>query len=173
MKKMQQLREHLISSISQLQTNPDQLEMKVTAGTPACGMGTNLNIEYRYTTQLTIYDFSHDVDIVMIPLLIWLSEHQSELLVDPNKAKTSINIEMDVIDNSKADVRITFPLTERHLVKAIDGKLQVEVPAEPQYDAFWPQQSLTLEDQDGTPLVTFTTADEQGSALTMPFPTKR
>ncbi|OUY08704.1 phage tail protein [Acinetobacter populi] len=173
MKKIQQLREYLINSIAGLKTNPDTMQIKAMSGNPVCSMGNNLNIEYRYNVELILVDFANDLDLLMIPLLVWISEHQSDLLVNPDKAKTTINFEMDVIDNSKVDIRVTFPLTERHIINNNDGQLNINVPAEPQYQPFWPAQTLELQDQEGSTLVSFQTADQKGAALEMPFPTKR
>ena len=174
MKKIQQLREHLIAQISHFQTNPDGFTIRADTGVPICSMGNNLSIEYRYTVQILFLDYADDIDSIMIPLMLWLSTHQSELLVDPVKAKTAITFEIDVIDNSKCDIMIRLPLTERHIAqKNQDGSLNITVPDEPQYETNLPADSFQSSDQNGNLLFEWQSTNDTSLAVHLPFPTKK
>lgn len=173
MKKLQQLREFLIHSVYELKNDPDRLLLKAESGVPVCSMGDNLSTEYRYTARIMILDFASDIDAIMIPILIWISEHQNELLVNPEIAKSAINFEIDVIDNSKVDIAITIPLTERHIASIDEnGIININVPPEPQYEPFWPSQEYELQDNAGNTFARWTSADKTGSALSVPYPSK-
>jgi hypothetical protein len=143
--KPQNLRDHLLGAISELRHNPDRLLVFVDQGTVRSTAAAGLSFEYSYNLQLILTDFAGSPDAVVVPLLAWLLVNQSELLTNLELAKDSIKFEVDVLDNSKVDMAISLPLTERVLVKRQDnGQLLITYPGEPQYTEQLPAQSYQL-----------------------------
>lgn len=96
-----------------------------------------MSFEYGYQLQIILTDFAGHPDTVMLPLLTWVRVHQSELLANLDKSAEGITFEADVIDQSKVDMSITLPLTERVVVrKRDDGGFDLSRPPEPQYNAY-------------------------------------
>ena len=72
----------------------------------------------------------------MLPILGWLSVHQTDLLENLDKVKNGIQFEADILDKHKVDLSITLALTERVVVgKDEQGLTTVRHPNEPQYVA--------------------------------------
>lgn len=135
MKKPESLRDHLLASIPELRRNPDRLLVFVDNGSMRSTAALGLSFEYSYTLNLILTDFAGHPDAVAIPLFAWVLVNQRELMENLEKGKDAIKFEADILDNSKVDLSITLPLTERVIVKRLDdGTLQVSHPAEPVVD---------------------------------------
>lgn len=133
MNKPDQLRRHLLASVSELRHNPDRLLVFIDNGKIRCTAAQTLSFEYSFDLQVIITDFAGHPDSVMLPLLGWLSVHQSELLENLNKAADGIQFEADILDNSKVDMSLTLPLTERVVVGKDDqGNTTIRHAGEPQ-----------------------------------------
>lgn len=133
MNKPESLRKHLLVTVSELKHNPDRLLMFIDNGKVRCTAAASLSFEYSFDLQIILTDFAGHPDSVMLPVLGWLSMHQSELLENLNKSADGIRFEADILDNSKVDMSLTLPLTER-VVVGQDGKGNTTVrhPGEPQ-----------------------------------------
>ena len=71
----------------------------------------------------------------MLPLFDWVRTHQHELLVNTEKSKEAFKFETEILSNHTVDLSLTFPLTERVIVKRQgDGTLDISFPDEPQYE---------------------------------------
>ena len=87
----------------------------------------------------------------MLPILGWASVNQSELLENLDKSAEGIKFEADVLDNSKVDLSIRLPLTERVIVgRDAEGNTTITHPGEPQrvanyHDPAWRPGSLGLD----------------------------
>lgn len=137
MNKPNSLREHLLSAVPDLATNPDRLLTFIDKGKVRCTAAPTLSFEYEYSLQLILTDFAGHPDTVMLPILGWVRVNQAELLVNLDKSKDGLKFEVDILDGSKVDMAITLPLTERVLVKLNDqGKYDVSHPAEKGYDMY-------------------------------------
>lgn len=172
MNKPNSLRAHLLSAIPELRHNPDRLLIQIDKGNIRSTAASGLSFEYSYTLNLLITDYAGHPDAVAIPLLAWLLVNQSELLTNIEKGKTAIKFEADVLDNSKVDLAIELPLTERVIVKSQgDGTLNVTHADEPQYTEQLPS-TLMQAYADGALLAEWTTpaADPNGLALETPHP---
>lgn len=168
MNKPQSLREHLLGAITELRHNPDRLLVFVDQGTVRSTAAAGLSFEYSYNLQLILTDFAGSPDAVVVPLLAWLLVNQSELLTNLELAKDSIKFEVDVLDNSKVDMAISLPLTERVLVKRQEnGQLLISYPPEPQYTEQLPAQTYQLT-AGGEVLAEWTSAEPAGLALESP-----
>ncbi|WP_130932214.1 phage tail protein [Pseudomonas sp. Sample_24] len=135
MNKPESLRKHLLDSIPELRHNPDRLLVFIDNGTMRSTAAPGLSFEYAYTLNLILTDFAGHPDAVAIPLFAWVLVNQRELMENLERGKDAIAFEADVLDNSKVDLSIKLPLTERVIVKRQDdGKLVVNHPAEPLVD---------------------------------------
>ncbi|MGB6213589.1 phage tail protein [Pseudomonas mandelii] len=132
MNKPDSLRTHLLSTIAELKHNPDRLLMFIDNGKVRCTAAASLSFEYSFDLQIILTDYAGHPDSVMLPVLGWLSVHQSELLENLNKSADGIQFEADILDNSKVDMSLTLPLTERVVVgKDNEGKTTIRHPGEP------------------------------------------
>jgi len=133
MNKPESLRAHLLATVAELKHNPDRLLIFIDNGKIRCTAAASLSFEYSFDLQVILTEFAGHPDSVMLPLLGWLSVNQSELLENLNKSAEGIQFEADILDNSKVDLSLTLPLTERVVVgKDADGNTTVRHPGEPQ-----------------------------------------
>ena len=116
MNKPEHLRAHLLSTIAELKHNPDRLLIFIDNGKVRCTAATSLSFEYSFDLQIILTDYAGHPDSVMLPILGWASVNQSELLENLDKSAEGIKFEADVLDNSKVDLSIRLPLTERVVV---------------------------------------------------------
>jgi len=139
MNKPESLRAHLVAAVPELKRNPDRLLTFVDNGSMRSTAAPGLSFEYSYTLNIILTDFAGHPDAIAIPLFAWVLVNQRELMENQEKGRDAIKFEADILDNSKVDLSITLPLTERVIVKRMDdGTLQVDHPQEPQLDEFFP-----------------------------------
>lgn len=135
MKKPGSLREHFLRLIPELKHNPDRPMIFIGNGTLRSTVAHGLSFEYSYTLNINLTDYAGHPDAVAIPLFAWVQVNQRELMENLVRGKEAIGFEADVLDNSKVDLSIKLPLTERVVVKTLeDGSLSVDHPAEPVVD---------------------------------------
>ncbi|UUC83861.1 phage tail protein [Stutzerimonas stutzeri] len=151
MNKPSALRAHLLAAVPELHKNPDRLLVFIDNGTIRSTAAPGLSFEYSYTLNIILTDYAGHPDAVAIPLLAWLLVNQPELLTNLEKGKTAIAFEADVLDNSKVDLSLKLPLTERVIVrKQDDGSLQVSHPNEPElFEETFTLEGLRLETPSG------------------------
>ena len=151
MNKPSALRAHLLAAVPELHKNPDRLLVFIDNGTIRSTAAPGLSFEYSYTLNIILTDYAGHPDAVAIPLLAWLLVNQPELLTNLEKGKTAIAFEADVLDNSKVDLSLKLPLTERVIVKKQDdGSLQVSHPNEPElFEEAFTLDGLRLETPSG------------------------
>ena len=139
MNKPESLRAHLVAAVPELKRNPDRLLTFVDNGSMRSTAAPGLSFEYSYTLNIILTDFAGHPDAVAIPLFAWVLINQRELMENQEKGRDAIKFEADILDNSKVDLSITLPLTERVIVKRMpDGTLHVDHPQEPQLEPHFP-----------------------------------
>lgn len=116
MRKPVELRAFLQQHIPHLAKHPDKLLVFVEKGAVATKLGRGLGFEYHYTLQLVFADYADPADTITVPLLVWISTHQPDLIADTTKRDQAIRIEAEIIDHKSADIAITLDLSERVLV---------------------------------------------------------
>jgi hypothetical protein len=141
MKKLQMLRDHLLSALPTLAANPDRLLTFIEDGNLRYYRGPTLAHEYQCPVRITILDYTGDLDAVIIPMLAWLERYQPEI-----EPENGIRIEAEILSNAAWDIAITVNLTER-VVTRIDcetGRIEADhrVPEFPQDSC--PPQSWEL-----------------------------
>ena len=144
MKKPNQLREHLLQGLPHLAKNPDRLLIFVDEGRTVNTLANGLSFEYRYTLNLIITDFSEDLAGLMVLIYAWLRLNQPELMANLDKSRDSVKFVADILDNSRVDLSITLPLTERVIVKEVDGQAVYDYPAEPYATAVKPSMKVDI-----------------------------
>ncbi|SDU88008.1 phage tail protein [Pseudomonas mucidolens] len=133
MNKLESLRTHLLATVAEFKHNPDRLLIFIDNGKVRCTNAASLSFEYSFDLQIILTEFAGHPDSVMLPLLGWLSIHQTELLESLDKVNTGIQFEADILDKDKVDLSISLALTERVVVATDDqGNITVTHPGEPQ-----------------------------------------
>ncbi|HDL7773031.1 TPA: phage tail protein [Yersinia enterocolitica] len=125
------LRQALTDCLPLLQTNPERLKMFVDGGRIVSTLAPSLSFENQYTLTLFIEDFPSDVDYLFVPILAWLREHQPDIMATEEKRRTGFIHKVDVMSDVLSDIRIDLQLTERAIVKEVDGALHVNHALEP------------------------------------------
>ncbi|MBS0057094.1 phage tail protein [Yersinia sp. Marseille-Q3913] len=125
------LRQALTDSLQLFQTNPERLKMFVDGGRIVSTLAPSLSFENQYTLTLFIEDFPDDVDYLFVPILAWLREHQPDIMATEEKRRTGFIHKVDVMSDVLSDIRIDLQLTERVIVKELDGALHVNHALEP------------------------------------------
>lgn len=132
------LRDHLAAAIPELARDPDRLLVFIKDGSVVATYAPGLSFEYRYTLHMIVTDFAGHPDAIMVPLLEWLTRHQSELLANPD-LRERIAFDAELLANDKVDLEIKLPLTERVGVHArTGGGYDVEHYPEPELEAALP-----------------------------------
>lgn len=169
MKKPQALREYLLNAIPDLSPDQDRLLIFTENGNLRSTMVGGYSFEMEYTLDMTITDYAGDVDLLGFVLFTWIATNQSELMANHEKGKQAITFEAELIDNTKYDLNIKIPLSERVIAKRnAEGKYDLSYPGEPQYTEFGPPTEFTVMDPTGTELASWTTIKKEGWALDMP-----
>lgn len=107
------LRAALVSTVPDLERNPEKLSIFIDKGRIASRLGPTPAFEYRYRLNAVLLDYRGHPDSVMIALLLWIRIHQSELLANQGKGENAIVFEADIIDANTIDLSIELELTER------------------------------------------------------------
>ncbi|EPG6645815.1 phage tail protein [Pseudomonas aeruginosa] len=172
MNKPNSLRAHLLEAVPELSKNPDRLLVFIDNGSIRSTVAHGLSFEYSYTLNVILTDFAGHPDAVAIPLLAWVLVNQHELLANQEKGKTAIQFEADVLDNSKVDLSIKLPLTERVIVKKQEGgALVVTHPDEPQLEPFLEAGNWQLY-AEGMLLAEWQSTVQDGGDLASPHPVR-
>lgn len=152
MNKPESLRAHLLATVPGLKKNPDRMMVFIDNGIMRSTAAVGLSFEYSYTLNLIFTDYADHPDAIAIPLFAWILVNQRELMENLERSKDAVAFEVDVLDNSKVDLSIKLPLTERVIVKRQDdGNLVVNHPPEPVVDDeqfFTPGLDLLTPDGD-------------------------
>src|SRR5690554_4234186 len=90
MKKLEDLRKHVIANVPRLKRNPDKLLTFIEDGNIEFWPGANLSHMYTLPIRLIVLDYAGSVDDIIILILAWLKvrerseEHTSELQSRPH-----------------------------------------------------------------------------------------
>ncbi|MDP2128189.1 MAG: phage tail protein [Pseudohongiella sp.] len=130
MEKLKALRKHLIERVPGLKKNPDRLLTFVEEGAVEFHRGANLSHEYTLPVRIVLTDYSGSLDLVMLPLLQWLSTFQPNIV--PAEA---VRLDAEILSNTAMDLSLQVTLTERvvAIVDCAAGKIQVD-HRKPEFD---------------------------------------
>ena len=148
MKKPDSLRSHILAAVKELQRDPERMLIFTDKGNVRCTGASGLSFEYVYDLNFILTEYAGELDAVMIPLLDWVRINQSELIMNLDKSKEAFKFETVILNNNTVDLSLTFPLTERVIVKRKDdGTLDVTFPEEPQHEDLLDTRSMQLIDR--------------------------
>lgn len=135
MNKPGSLRKHFLRLKPELKHNLNRLMVFIDNSTLRSTMAQGLLFEYSYTLNIILTDYAGHPDAVAIPCSPGVQVNQRKLMRNLVSGKETIGFEADVLDNSKVDLSIKLPLTERVVAKTLeDGSLSVDHPTEPAVD---------------------------------------
>ncbi|HET6536726.1 MAG TPA: phage tail protein [Sphingopyxis sp.] len=112
MKKLNSLRECLTAALPELARNPDALAIYADDGTIATRDGPNYGFEMRYTATVTLLDCNYAPAQIFLPIVIWLREHQREVIQNHQTGTERIRFDVQPVDHAAVDVEIKLPLSE-------------------------------------------------------------
>ncbi|MEB7556413.1 phage tail protein [Kluyvera cryocrescens] len=131
MLKPDSLRKALTDAVPVLRTSPDMLRLYVDNGQIASTLATSLSFEKRYTLNVVVTDFTGELDLLLVPVLAWLREHQPDIMTTDEGRKKGFTWIADINNDSSSDISISLMLTERTLVKQVDAALHINNIPEP------------------------------------------
>ncbi|WP_455427529.1 phage tail protein [Dryocola sp. LX212] len=138
MNKPQSLRSALNKAVPYARDNPDKLHLFVDNGALVATGASSMSWEYRYTLNVVIEDFSGDQNLLMAPVLLWLSENQQDAISNPELREKLFTFEVDILRNDICDISLNLQLTERVLVNTDGSVSSVEAVEEPdQPEEMW------------------------------------
>lgn len=114
MRKLDALRELLIRVVPSLKADPAKLAVFADQGRIALRAGSP-SFEYRYTANLVVEELAGDVDLIIVPIIAWIAQHQPELL--QRQDSEPFGFEAETLSKDLIDLSITIDLTERVEVK--------------------------------------------------------
>lgn len=125
------LKNAIFKSVPLLRDNPDMLHMFVDGGTINATLATSLSFENRYTLDIVVTDYSGDLNLLIVPVNVWLREHQPDIMTTEEGKKRGFTYVADINNDDSKDVRMSLQLTERTIVKETDRRLTVTPLDEP------------------------------------------
>lgn len=137
MNKPTQIRELLQAALPQLRQNPERLILTLGDGRIVASGASSLSFEWQYQLSIGVIDFAGHPDMLLVPLLAWLRQHQPELFTNPDRRENAIKFESELLAGDLYDLMITTPLTERVIVTKTEegiGWRHVPEPPEDPYD---------------------------------------
>lgn len=131
MKKPETLRRDLEASIPHLRKHPDALHVFIEDGAIASKQGASLSYEWRYKLTLLFTDFVDSPDTIVVPLLVWLSTNQPDILADADRRYKAISFQSEVINHDAIDIEFKLDLSEAVVVNAVSGGFECRHLDEP------------------------------------------
>ncbi|MFM2041553.1 MAG: hypothetical protein RLY86_129 [Pseudomonadota bacterium] len=129
MRKLNDLRRHLLDSPLPPALRPDQLLTFAERGQliSHAGMPGTQNRDYQlsYHGHLLVTDFAGDANALFFVVLRWYQQHQ------PGAAPDAVNWHADIIDTKKVDISLRLPLTESVTVTEEHGGTRLTPDQEP------------------------------------------
>lgn len=129
MKKAYSLRAFLANAVPELREQPERLRMFVEGGHVVSTGSDSLSFIYRYTVRAVVIDFGADLDLLTVPVLLWLREHEPELLGNKERRENDIRFDVELLNGQALDLVVQIDLTERVVVKdeVVDGRNRLTV----------------------------------------------
>lgn len=125
------LRKALFKSVPLLRDNPDMLHMFVDGGVINATLATSLSFENRYTLDIVVTDYIGDLNLLIVPVNVWLREHQPDIMTTEEGKKRGFTYVADINNDDSKDVRMSLQLTERTIIKEDNRRLNVTPLDEP------------------------------------------
>lgn len=143
MKKPNHLRAAIAELLPETARDPDRLAMWVERGSMRATINKQRGFSWEYDLIIVAENFAEDPAALFFIVVEWLRTQQPDLLA-PNAE--GIPFEVNVIDDSTVDVRITLSLREIVTVELVGGKPRFITADEPA--PMFPDE-VSLRDYDG------------------------
>jgi len=131
MNKPKSLRNALNEAVPYVRNNPDKLHLFVDNGSLVATGASSMSWEYRYTLNVVIEDFSGNQNLLMAPVLLWLTANQPDAINNRELREKLFTFDVDILRNDVCDISLNLQLTERVLVSTDGGMSSVEAMPEP------------------------------------------
>lgn len=131
MNKPQSLRNALNEAVPYVRNNPDKLHLFVDNGSLVATGASSMSWEYRYTLNVVIEDFSGNQNLLMAPVLLWLTANQPDAINNRELREKLFTFDVDILRNDVCDISLNLQLTERVLVSTDGGMSSVVAVPEP------------------------------------------
>ncbi len=131
MNKPQSLRSALNEAVPYVRNNPDKLHLFVDNGSLVATGASSMSWEYRYTLNVVIEDFSGNQNLLMAPVLLWLTANQPDAINNRELREKLFTFDVDILRNDVCDISLNLQLTERVQVSTDGGMSSVEAVPEP------------------------------------------
>lgn len=131
MRKPAELRAAITAAVPDLKRNPEKLHLFVEEGRVVATGARTISFEYQYTLSLLVTDFAASADTITVPVLAWLRENQSDLFHNPDRRSDGFKFETDLLNHDCVDLLMRLPLSERVIVKVVDGRYVITHASEP------------------------------------------
>lgn len=113
MQKPDSLRQALTAVVPAIATNPDRLKIFIDKGAVAARHGAGLGFQYRYKLTGELLDFPASApEAVFFALVLWLREHQPDLLQNHERGSSAITFDAELVDATSIDLIFEIELTE-------------------------------------------------------------
>ncbi|QHM74102.1 hypothetical protein C7M52_00023 [Mixta theicola] len=131
MLKPKSLRETLINHVPLLAQNPARLQVLMPSGQIVSTFAPSLSFEYHYQLRLIVTDYTDDIDLIIVPILVWLRENQPEMMASAEKCRTGFTFKTEAVSDACCNINIDLQLTERVMVRQEEDALHVDHLGEP------------------------------------------
>lgn len=121
MRKLVDLRSHIIANVPDLKRNPEKLLTFIEDGRIEHWKGPNLSHTYTMPIRIVVTDYSGEMDALILPILSWLSYREPG--ADP---QNTISFEAELLNNQSYDISVTVNVTERVIVTPQNDGVNVE-----------------------------------------------
>lgn len=118
MNKPDSLRAALVAANPDFAIDADRLKVWIDDGRVVARRTRALGFEYRYQLQILAEACTSGPDALMVPILLWLREHQPDLLLRFQKDEGAIRFAADILDDSSWTIAIVLELSEAVTVTA-------------------------------------------------------
>lgn len=160
MNKPQSLRAALEDALPDLKRDPERLLVFVNKGKIVSTAINNLSFEYRFDVELLFTDFAAHIDNIIVPIMDWCKTNEPDVFAAWRNTGAGIEFQAELLDDNKADIAITIPLTEAVLVHPVEGGYTTEHLGEPS-----PQDPIGLTMENTGNLQTITPVDEHSPPM--------
>jgi len=100
-----------------LERDPGKLAIFIDKGRIAGRAGGSIGYEWRYRLTAILTDFTGNVDVVALAVMLWVAKYQPELLENHDSGNEAVKFDADVIDSETIDLALELELNE-----AVDAK---------------------------------------------------
>jgi hypothetical protein len=125
------LKKTLFKSVPLLRQNPDMLRLFIDNGAIDGTLAASLSFENRYSLDVTVTDYTGDLNMLLVPVSAWLRENQPDIMTTDEGKKHGFTYVADINNDDSIDLRMSLRLTERTIVKETGGALHVTQVGEP------------------------------------------